>query len=110
MIQNSMQHAAEDKALRSLREKQVEGRRHLEALQQALQQDGDALLSADEKAALLAAMKKLEVAIEGDDASHIEHLTEHLNTQSRDFAARRMDAGIKAALAGQQLDSVGDSL
>lgn len=110
MIRNSMQHAAEDKALRSLREKQVEGRRHLEALQQALQQDGDSLLSAEEKGALLNAMQKLTVAIESSDATHIEHLTEHLNTLSRDFAARRMDAGIKAALAGQQLDSVGDNL
>ncbi|MES2603970.1 MAG: Fe-S protein assembly chaperone HscA [Pseudomonadota bacterium] len=110
MIQTSMQNAAADKALRTLREKQVEGRRHLEALQQALQQDGDSLLSADEKAALLTAMQKLETAVASEDAIHIEHLTEHLNTLSRDFAARRMDAGIKAALAGQQLDTVGDSL
>lgn len=110
MIQNSMRHAAEDKALRSLREKQVEARRHIEALQQALQHDGNALLSNEEHAALVSVMQKLAVAVDTDDAVHIEHLTEHLNTLSLDFAARRMDAGVKAALAGQQIDSVGDSL
>lgn len=110
MIQVSMQSAVEDKARRSLREKQVEAQRHLEALRTALSADGDTLLNAEERQSLLDAMHLLATAAAGDDTSLIERLTEHLNNHSRDFAARRMDAGIKAALAGQRLDAVGDTL
>lgn len=110
MIQASMQYAAADKRLRSLREKQVEASRHVEALQVALAQDGDKLLSADERQLLVDVMHRLEQAARGDDTTLIERLTEQLNNQSREFAARRMDAGIKAALAGQRLDAVGDNL
>lgn len=110
MIQSSMQSAADDKAKRSLREKQVEAQRHLEALRTALSADGESLLSPDERQTLENTMHQLAVAATGDDAVQIERLTEHLNNQSREFAARRMDAGIKAALAGQRLDAVGDTL
>ncbi|MEI7950798.1 MAG: Fe-S protein assembly chaperone HscA, partial [Gammaproteobacteria bacterium] len=101
---------AADKVRRTLRERQVEARRHIESLQAALQQDGDNLLSADEKRKLEQVMQELAVAATGEDALLIDRLTESLNNLSRDFAGRRMDAGIKAALAGQRLDSLGDKL
>jgi molecular chaperone HscA len=110
MITTSMQSAAADKAQRSLREKQVEGLRHLEALQAALRQDGDSLLNEQERAALVATMAELDKALKGEDATLIERLTERLNDESREFAARRMDAGIRTALAGKQLDKVGEKL
>jgi molecular chaperone HscA len=110
MIKASIESAAADKVRRTLRERQVEARRHIESLQAALQQDGDNLLSADEKRKLEQVMQELAVAATGEDALLIERLTESLNNLSRDFAGRRMDAGIKAALAGQRLDSLGDKL
>jgi len=109
MIQSYMHSAAADKVRRSLREKQVEAQRHLEALRAALAADGDSLLDAAERQDLQNAMQHLAAAATGEDAALIERLTEQLNNQSRDFAARRMDAGIKAALAGQRLDAVGDN-
>ena len=62
------------------------------------------------RASLEAAMAELEQALKGEDAQLIEKLTEQLNDQSREFAARRMDAGIKTALAGKQVDTVGEKL
>ncbi|HTQ99971.1 MAG TPA: Fe-S protein assembly chaperone HscA [Candidatus Acidoferrum sp.] len=110
MIKASIDSAADDKAKRSLREKQVEAQRHLAALQAALGQDGNSLLTAEERQQLEQAMAKLQQAAAGDDAALIERLTDALNAQSRDYAGRRMDAGIRAALAGQKLDVVGDNL
>lgn len=106
MLRESHAQAAQDKALRSLREKQVEALRHVEALQTALAADGDSLLQAEERAALEQGMAELQAAAAGDDADRIEALTVALNQLSSDFAARRMDAGIKAALAGHTLDDI----
>jgi len=108
MIRSSMESAALDKAQRSLRERRVEALRHLEALHAALQQDGATLLDDDERSVLERAMRELDAATVGTDARLIETLTEQLNALSRDFAGRRMDAGIRAALAGQQIDAIGE--
>ncbi len=108
MIRSSMESAALDKAQRSLRERRVEALRHLEALHAALQQDGATLLDDDERSVLERAMRELDAATVGTDARLIETLTEQLNSLSRDFAGRRMDAGIRAALAGQQIDAIGE--
>jgi molecular chaperone HscA len=107
MIQSSMASAAADKAQRSLLESKVEAQRHIEALQSALAQDGDALLTVAEKSTLVAAMQALERAIADTDATKLAQLTEHLNNLSRDYAGRRMDHGIRSALAGKTLDAVG---
>lgn len=107
MLRESYSQAAQDKALRSLREKQVEALRHIEALEAALASDGDALLDAAEQAELRQLMAELQTAAAGDDATRIEALTVALNQSSGEFAARRMDAGIKAALAGHSLDEIG---
>lgn len=106
MLRESQVAADEDKAQRSLREKQVEGQRHLEALQAALRSDGTALLNAEERSTLEAAMAELQEALNGDDAELIESLTEALNTRSLDFAARRMDHQIGKALAGHSLEEL----
>jgi molecular chaperone HscA len=107
MLRESYSQAAQDKALRSLREKQVEALRHIEALEAALASDGEALLDASEQAELRQLMRELQAAAAGEDAARIEALTVALNQSSGEFAARRMDAGIKAALAGHSLDEIG---
>lgn len=90
-----------------MREKQVEAQRHIEALEAALRSDGNTLLSADEHAALVASMDGLRAAMTGNDAALIDKLTHELNDRSATFAARRMDRGIKAALAGHTLEEIG---
>ena len=107
MLRESQTRAQEDKELRSLREKQVEAQRHIEALEAALRADGAALLSKDEYTVLTQSMDNLRAALAGTDATLIDKLTHELNAKSSDFAARRMDRGIKAALAGHTLEEIG---
>lgn len=106
MLTESYASAAQDKALRALRERQVEAQRHLEALETALAADGERLLDASERAALEQGMAELREAMQGEDAARIEALTHALNERSTAFAARRMDAGIREALAGHSLDEL----
>ncbi len=107
MLRESQTRAQEDKELRSLREKQVEAERHIEALEAALRADGAALLSKDEYAGLVESMDNLKAVLDSTDAALIDKFTHDLNAKSSDFAARRMDRGIKAALAGHTLEEIG---
>ncbi len=103
MLTASYAAAAADKELRSLREAQVEAIRHIEALEAALEQDGDALLDAGERAELEQSIIDLRAALTGEDTRKIDQLTHALNNLSSDFAARRMDIQIKTALQGHTL-------
>jgi molecular chaperone HscA len=107
MLRESYASAAADKALRSLKEKQVEAWRHIEALESALEADGDSLLSKSEIEGLRQSMTELRQVAETTDAARIDAMTHALNQLSSDFAARRMDAGIKQALTGHTLDEIG---
>jgi molecular chaperone HscA len=107
MLRESQTRAQEDKELRALREKQVEAERHIEALEAALRADGAALLSKDEYAGLVESMDNLKAVLDSTDAALIDKFTHDLNAKSSDFAARRMDRGIKAALAGHTLEEIG---
>ncbi|HEB59335.1 MAG TPA: Fe-S protein assembly chaperone HscA [Gammaproteobacteria bacterium] len=104
MLSDSMAHASEDVAARKLREQQVEAERVLAALEAALAADGEALLDAEERAAIDAATDALRTAMQGDDDRAIKRAIEALNTVTTEFAARRMDNSIKAALAGHRVD------
>src|SRR5690554_483281 len=105
MIRASMTHAKDDMAARMLREQQVEADRVLVALDSALAADA-ALLSAAEREALEQAMNKLRQARQGDSADAIEAVIKEVDEASAEFAARRMDAGIRKALAGSKIDEI----
>lgn len=105
MIRASMTHAKDDMAARMLREQQVEADRVLVALDSALAADA-ALLSAAEREALEQAMNKLRQARQGDSADAIEAVIKEVDQASAEFAARRMDAGIRKALAGSKIDEI----
>src|SRR5690606_36780997 len=107
MLPESHVTAERDKALRSLRERQVEAQQHLEALESALADDGERLLSAEERVSLERGMDVLRVALQGEDADRLAALTQDLSELSSDFAARLMDAGLRQALAGHTLDELG---
>ncbi len=106
MLRDSMAHARDDMDARNLREQQVEADRVLEALEAALAADGERLLSADERTALEQGMAELRELKQGSDEKAIKRAIEKLNSESGDFAARRMDDGIRKALTGRELDSL----
>lgn len=104
MLRDSMEHARDDMDARNLREQQVEAERVIEALEVALAADGDALLSTEERADLENGMAALNEAKQGSDEKAIKQAIDALNAKSTDFAARRMNASIKHALSGQDLE------
>ncbi|HEU4707901.1 MAG TPA: Fe-S protein assembly chaperone HscA [Methylophilaceae bacterium] len=106
MLQASFNSAEEDKQARALREAQVEARQLLDAISAALSQDGEALLKAEEKLAIETSMDQLQKALNGNDSQAIHKAAEALNHATETFAARRMDASIKRALAGKKINSL----
>jgi len=106
MLKDSFEHAGGDKAARMLRELQVEAQRLLEAVQAALEVDGEALLSSEERVAIEAQMQALRDALEAQGGAVIELHTRRLAQLTDAFAARRMDASVRAALAGRRLNEI----
>lgn len=106
MLQDSFQYAGDDMAARALREQQVEAQRLLEAVQSALDADGERLLDADERLVIDAGMDSLRELATGSDATAIELQIKRLSQLTDAFAARRMDATVKAALAGRRLNEI----
>ncbi|HGW6094443.1 TPA: Fe-S protein assembly chaperone HscA [Serratia marcescens] len=105
MIKDSMANAQSDVGARKLAEQRVEAARVLESLQGALATDA-ALLSEAESQAIAAATQALQQAVQGEDPAAIEDAIKTLDAQTQDFAARRMDASIRRALAGHSVDEV----
>ncbi|CAI0840964.1 Hsc66 [Serratia quinivorans] len=105
MIKDSMANAQSDVGARMLAEQRVEASRVLESLQGALASDA-ALLSEAESTAIPAAVEALQQATQGTDPAAIEAAIKTLDAQTQDFAARRMDASIRRALAGHSVDEV----
>ncbi|HIE1058951.1 TPA: Fe-S protein assembly chaperone HscA [Serratia marcescens] len=105
MIKDSMANAQSDVGARKLAEQRVEAARVLESLQGALATDA-ALLSEAESQAIAAATQALQLAAQGEDPAAIEDAIKTLDAQTQDFAARRMDASIRRALAGHSVDEV----
>ncbi|AZL75496.1 Fe-S protein assembly chaperone HscA [Pseudomonas sichuanensis] len=106
MLKDSFEHAGSDKQARQLREHQVDGERLLEAVQGALDADGERLLSADERDAIQFQMQELRDLLSGTDGAAIEQQTKRLSQVTDAFAARRLDSTVKAALAGRNLNEI----
>ena len=104
MIKASFKYAQEDVDIRTVMEARVEAERVLDAVKAALVSDGEALLSADEQAALRQSMDNLEQILEKNDARQLTDLTKALALASDDFAARRMDASVRAVLSGHSIN------
>ncbi|MBT0031082.1 Fe-S protein assembly chaperone HscA [Vibrio alginolyticus] len=106
MLRDSMTHAKEDMQARALAEQRVEADRVIEGLIAAMQADGDDLLSEQEKQNLIKAIEALIELRNGDDADAIEQGIKDTDKASQDFASRRMDKSIRAALSGQSVDDI----
>ncbi|WP_175651040.1 Fe-S protein assembly chaperone HscA [Pseudomonas sp. Marseille-P9899] len=109
MLKDSFEHAGNDKAARQLREHQVDAERLLEAVQGALDADGERLLDAEERLAIEQQMQDLRDLMSGTDGSAIEQQTKRLSQVTDAFAARRLDSTVKAALAGRNLNEIEDN-
>jgi molecular chaperone HscA len=105
MLQESFGSADEDMRARALREQQVEAQRLLEATVAALAADGD-LLSLDERNAIERLVADSSAHLQGTDIGAIRATTEALIAGTDDFAARRMDRSIRAALAGRTIEEL----
>jgi molecular chaperone HscA len=107
MLQDSFSHARDDMQARALREQQVEADRMIEDLLTALYKDGDTLLDAGERQCLEVAIAEVRQLRETTEEHRVlARQIESVAKASEEFAARRMDASIKSALAGQTLDEV----
>ncbi|KIE22170.1 chaperone protein HscA [Vibrio sinaloensis] len=106
MLRDSMTHAKEDMQARALAEQRVEADRVIEGLIAAMQADGDELLSEQERQALLKAIEALIELRNGDNADAIEQGIKDTDKASQDFASRRMDKSIRAALSGQSVNDI----
>ena len=105
MLQESFSSADEDMQRRALREEQVEAERIVLATRSALQADA-ALLSEQERADIEVQMAAVTAAAQGNDHLAIKAAVDALAHGTEEFAARRMDRSVHAALAGKKLDEV----
>jgi molecular chaperone HscA len=106
MLQDAVGASKGDMLLRSLREAQIDARRMLDATAAALSQDAS-LLSVPEINTIRQAMFKVGDMLETESPlSELRAATASLGAVTDEFAARRMNASISKALAGQTMDSL----
>ncbi|MCB5364048.1 Fe-S protein assembly chaperone HscA [Pusillimonas sp. CC-YST705] len=105
MLAAGMSHAELDAQERALREQQVDLRRLVESVQAALAVDAD-LLSAQELEQVQAKLNEAVAVLEANDAQVVREAEQALSAVTDDFAARRMDRSIRAALAGKSLNEL----
>jgi len=106
MLRESIDHAHDDISARMLKEQQVEAQRTVEAIDAALASDGDSLLSEVEIKAIQKARDNLQKDIQSDCADRLKQSIKTMEKVSETYVARRMNASVKQALAGKQIDEV----
>ena len=105
MLKSSFGAAEDDKKARALREAIVDAERLIEAIVAALIQDGN-LLNEIERNAIETQIQSLKAVCRSEDSGTIHKAVDALNIATEAFAAKRMDASVKKALAGQELDKL----
>ena len=105
MLRDGIDHAEDDMDARALREQQVEADRLLEAVRSALASDGE-LLDAHERTSIDTLVDALADARDGGTLETLKSLIRQLMTATDTLAARRMDRGIRQALAGRSINEI----
>ncbi len=103
MLKDSFSYAQDDIDARKLREEQVEASRVVEALNAALDEDGEKLLSSDERDEIRQALDELLKIAQESNQRAIKLKIEAVDKVTAEFAQRRMDASINLALSGQSV-------
>ena len=106
MLKASIDHARADIDLRTLTEARVDAGRVVDALESALALDGERLLSDADIKMLQQGLVTLQAVAEGSDPQAINEGVEMLGKASEDFAALRMDAAVREAFTGQQVEAL----
>jgi molecular chaperone HscA len=106
MLMAALDHGEEDLRARRLAENRVEAHRLLVATRKAVENDA-VLLVSGEKETIEAAMRALDVAVQGDDPAKIQARMDDVDRETNQFAARRMNRAIARAIEGKRVDEVG---
>jgi molecular chaperone HscA len=102
MLRDSYEHANDDMRARALNEQRVDAQRLLEATRAALAADRD-LLSSQESSFIEERARALERVLGASDPHAIKTASDALNRATEEFAARRMNASLRRALAGRSV-------
>ena len=106
MLQESFTTAEADMKARALTEARVDGERMIIATQSALDADGD-LLEPTERERIDALVASLRATLKAsEDAAVVEAAVQSVAKGTEAFAAARMNAGIRKALAGKNLEAI----
>ena len=105
MLRDGFTHAQQDMQQRALREARVDAERLLLATQSALDTDSE-LLSAAQRGRIDALMAGLREVAAGEDHDAVNAAVEALAEGTEEFAAARMNRGIRQALAGRSIEDV----
>lgn len=105
MLQESFSTAQQDMQARALAEAQVDADRMLLATRSALDADAD-LLTHEERSEIDRLMAELADIRQQGDAAQIEAAIKALAAGTENFAAQRMNRGIRQALAGKNIATV----
>ncbi|MEZ5612430.1 MAG: Fe-S protein assembly chaperone HscA [Rhodocyclaceae bacterium] len=105
MLKSGFEHASDDMKRRALREQQVEAERLLEATEQALAADGE-LLDHAATGRIERAVTELARLVKDGSLDELKQAVGALSRATEDFAAARMNKGIRSALAGQKIDQL----
>ena len=106
MLKQSFEKADEDKKIRALSEAKIEGEQIITAVQNALNKNGDQLLSKDQILIIENAIKTLSSSLQTNDTDVIIQHTKDLNLLTESFAAKLMDQSVGNALKGKSIDKV----
>ncbi len=105
MLRDSFEHAKDDMRARALNEHRVDAQRLMDATRRGLAEDG-ALLTSDEMENIEDGIKALEKTLATSDPRSIKLASDALNRATEEFAARRMNASVRKALAGRAISSL----
>ena len=105
MLKSSIDHAGDDMQARRLAEQKVEAARVIEALTAALASDADELLNNEERAGVDRQLDALKQAAENStDAEAVKDAIKALESHCEFYVERRMNSGIRKAMAGHKVD------
>ncbi|MFM8491460.1 MAG: hypothetical protein ACKN9X_06040, partial [Candidatus Methylopumilus sp.] len=87
-------------------EAKIEGEQIILAVQNALDKNGNKLLTQEEITEIQSAIKRLSAALNSNNPNLITEHTKNLNTLTESFAAKLMDESVSQALRGKSIDKV----
>jgi molecular chaperone HscA len=105
MLTEGLKQADYDARMRMLKEQQVDAQQLIESVRAAMATDAD-LLSAAEQTRIAQQLQTTAQAASEDDVEQIRLAIKALSDATDDFAAKRMDRSIRAALTGKSLDAL----